>query len=413
MCHIAMISVHTCPLARPGANSAGGMNVYVKGLSQELGRNGMNVDIFTRWSNPELPRIVHVDERVRVVHLKAGPVRPVSKDRLLGYLPEFVCSLRHFRQEEGVQYRLMHSHYWLSGWVAGMLRHRWNIPSLVMFHTLGALKNKARRAERESWRRIETERRIISTADSIIASSDDEKLQMIQLYGANSDNVRVIPCGIDLNEFKPIDKGLARNKLGLDDRKLLLFVGRIEPLKAIDVLIRAVSKLPSGSPDFHLLVVGGDPNVGAEMKRLRSLAAQLGISNQVSFAGSVDHSELAVYYSAADLCIVPSHYESFSLVAAESLACGTPVVAARVGGLQSVVLHLRNGLLTPPHSPDALAQAISILIKDDSLRLGLATMTRKSVQHLGWPAIAKRILDTYDGLALADVPAPACMCDRN
>jgi len=412
MCQIAMISVHTCPLARPGANSAGGMNVYIKGLSQELGRNGMTVDIFTRWSDPKVPQIVHVDERVRVVHLKAGPVRPIAKDHLLGYLPEFVCGLRRFREETGVQYRLVHSHYWLSGWVAGMLRHRWNIPSVVMFHTLGAVKNKARRAERESQQRIEAERRIILTADAIIASSEDEKAQMVELYGANPAGIRVIPCGIDLNRFKPIDKGLARQQLGLDDRKLLLFVGRIEPLKAVDVLLQALGKLVGEKSRLQLLVLGGDPNVGKEMRRLKDLAARLGISERVSFVGAVEHSLLATYYSAADVCVVPSHYESFSLVAAEALACGTPVIAARVGGLQSVVRHLLNGLLIAPHSPAALARAISMLMENDQLRLTLAAEARRSVESLGWPLVARQIMDTYDDLAEADVPAHLCLCER-
>ncbi|MCL5959742.1 MAG: glycosyltransferase [Chloroflexi bacterium] len=412
MCRIAMISVHTCPLAKLGSDSAGGMNVYVRGLSQELGRNGMSVDIFTRWSDPNVPRVVHIDEQTRVIHLKAGPVGPVAKSGILQHLPEFVCNLRLFRQEQGLDYRLIHSHYWYSGWVAGMLRHKWNVPGVVMFHTLGAVKNNAHRAGNESPQRIEAERRIISTADLIVASSRHERHQMIDIYGAKPEGIRIIPCGIDLDQFQPIDKRAARHSLGLNDTRTLLFVGRIEPLKAVDVLLKAMARLPGILPDIQLLVLGGDPNAAGEMSRLRSLATELGIVDQVSFVGSVDHSRLPLYYSAADLCVVPSHYESFSLAAAEALSCGTPVVAARVGGLQSLVHHLKNGFLTPSHSPDAFAGAISSLMENEPLRLALAGEARPSVQHLGWPAVAAEVLAAYDDLAQAELPAQLCLCGR-
>ncbi len=413
MCRIAMISVHTCPLAKLGSNSAGGMNVYVKGLSQELGRHGMNVDIFTRWSDPKVPQVVPLGDRTRIIHLKAGPVRAISKDSILPHLPEFVGNLRLFRRSEGLEYRLVHAHYWLSGWVAGILRYQWNAPSVVMFHTLATLKNSIGESEKDSPHRVEAETRILLASDMIVASSEHEKLGMVQLYGARPDKIRVIPCGIDLGRFKSSQRRKARQLLGLDDRKTLLFVGRIEPLKAVDVLLKAIGRLPSELSSIRLIVLGGDPNVGVEMRKIKMLAAELGIADRVEFAGSVDHALLPLYYSAADLCVVPSRYESFSLVAAESLACGTPVLAAKVGGLPSVVQHLRNGYIVAEHSPQAFADAISLLMGSRLLLPGLATEARPSVQHLGWPVIARQILDSYDDLAQAELPAQTCLCGRD
>ncbi len=412
MCRIAMLSVHTCPLATLGSKDAGGMNVYVRELSRHLGMNGMSVDVFTRRTDARLPEIVPFDDNARVIHLDAGPVKPVHKSQVFQHLPEFICNMRRFQAEQGAQYRLLHSHYWLSGWVAGLLRQRWNTPHITMFHTLGAIKNAARPDERESSQRIDTERKIISTADIVVASSAHERSQMMNLYGANPKHIRVVPCGVDLERFRPVDKARARQALGLTAKKLLLFVGRIEPLKGIDILLEAVARLNGEIDDLSLVILGGDLAEDDELARLRDTSIQMGIAERVSFLGAVDQGKLPLYYSAADICIVPSHYESFSLVAAESLACGTPVIASKVGGLQSVVYHLENGLLVPWQRAEAFSETILQLMHDEALRKRLAQVARDSVRRLGWQTVAQQILDIYDELAESSMPSQMCLCGR-
>ncbi len=419
MCRIAMICVHSCPLAMPGIEDAGGMNVYVRELSRELGKNGMGIDIFTRWIDPRIPQVVPLGDHARVIHLKAGPLEAIPKNQVFQHLPEFICSLRRFKEEQHLHYRLLHSHYWLSGWVAGLLRQRWNVPHVAMFHTLGALKNRARPEENESIQRIETEHKIIASADVLVVSSDDEKSQMVSLYGAKPDSIRVVPCGVDLDRFRPLDRLEAKRNLGLKGSPALLFVGRIEPLKGVDLLLDVVAELREQFANLHLLVLGGEasPSPGrasrnGELRRLENQVQRLGVAENVSFVGAIDQEKLPLYYNAADICVVPSHYESFSLVAAEALACGTPVVASKVGGLQSLVVDHHNGLLVPWRSPQAFATEISLLLRNEELRNHLALAARESVFPLGWSAIAKDILGIYDELAEAAVDNELCLCGR-
>ncbi len=412
MCRIAVLSVHSCPLAKPGKLDAGGMNVYVQEVSRELGKRGMTVDVFTRWTDPQTPQIVEFDDHARVIHLPAGPVKRIHKSQVFQHLPEFICNLRHFKEENDLHYRLVHSHYWLSGWVAGLLRQRWDIPHVAMFHTLGALKNNARPEEKESTQRIETERRIIATADVIIASSEDERRNMVSLYGANPGKIRVIPCGVDLTKFRPMDRRQAKERVGLDGKRVLLFCGRIEPLKGLDLLFEAMAGLRTQFSDLHLLVLGEDASQVGELRRLKRYAGELGILDAVSFVGTVEHDALPAYYNAADVCVVPSHYESFSMVAAEALACGTPVVASQVGGLQSLVIDHENGLLVPTRSSQAFSETIGTILKDDGLRNRLARTARRSVQRLGWSAVGQEVLSVYDELADACASRELCLCGR-
>lgn len=412
MCRIAMLSVHSCPLAKPGRLDAGGMNVYVREISRELGRNGMTLDVFTRWIDPRIPQIVEFDDHARVIHLPAGPVKQIHKSQVFQHLPEFICNLRRFKEEHELSYRLLHSHYWLSGWVANLLRQRWDVPHVAMFHTLGALKNHARPEEKESSQRIEAERNIMASADAIVASSEHEKKNMIALYGANPSKISVIPCGVDLARFRPMDRRQAKDRVGLDGKRVLLFVGRIEPLKGLDLLFEAMADLRRQFPDLHLLVLGEEASHPGEMRRLRRYAGELGITDSLSFVGTVDHDCLPAFYNAADVCVVPSHYESFSLVAAEALACGTPVVASQVGGLQSLVIDHENGLLVPTRSSHAFSETIGTLLKDDGLRSYLARTARRSVQRLGWSAVGREILAVYDELADASRSREFCLCGR-
>ncbi|MBI4319177.1 MAG: glycosyltransferase [Chloroflexi bacterium] len=412
MCRIAMLSVHTCPLARLGSKDAGGMNVYVRELSRHLGQNGMSVDVFTRRTDPKTPDIVDIDENARIVHLDAGPARRIHKSQVFQHLPEFICSLREFKEKERAEYRLIHSHYWLSGWVAGLLKLRWGMPHIAMFHTLGALKNDARPEEGESTLRIDIERKIIHTANAVVASSEHEKRQMAAHYGADPARIRVVPCGVDLERFRPMDKARARQELGIQARKILLFVGRIEPLKGVDLLLKAVARLDGETNDLLLLILGGELGQDEELTRLQIAAQRLGIKERVSFQGAVDQSRLPLYYNAADICIIPSHYESFSLVAAESLACGTPVIASKVGGLDSVVYHLENGLLVPWRRAEAFSQTIAELSNDEALRKRLAKVARASVQRFGWQSITQQVLEIYDELAESSAVSQFCRCGR-
>lgn len=404
-----MISVHSCPLARLGGQETGGMNVYIQELSRELGRRGIAVDIFTRWTNPSVPSLVGLGPQGRVIHLKAGEVGPLPKNEVLRHLPEFICNMRRFKEEQNIHYDLLHSHYWLSGWVARFLQERWYLPHVTMFHTLGQLKNRARPAENESAQRISIEQKIIASADRIIAATTQEKAAMIDLYGVEPERIRVVPCGVDLRTFQPSEKAVARKQLGLADQRLVLFVGRVEPLKGADILIRAMSHL-AGMRGLRLLIIGGDgqqndPQIG----RLRSLVARLGLGEKVSFLGPIEQERLPLYYSAAEVCVVPSHYESFCLVALEALACGTPVIASRVGALPNIIHHNENGLLVTQRSPSGFAEAVRSLL-DGPVRWGrLAQAARPSVEHLTWSAVADQIMQVYNELIMG-APKDLALC---
>ncbi|MBI3967230.1 MAG: glycosyltransferase, partial [Chloroflexi bacterium] len=318
MRRVALLSVHTSPLALPGQGEAGGMNVYIRELSTQLGQNGLAVDVFTRRTDPQQPIVTEIDDRVRLVALKAGPLEAVSKSRLFPFLPELVCNLVRFKEQHRLTYDALHTHYWLSGWVGSLLRQHWDIPLIATFHTLAELKRQARPEEHESDQRLTVERRLVAAADALVATSPHERSQLVDLYGANPSKVFVIPCGVDLDRFRPLDRRASKAELGLRGHRTLLVVGRLEPLKGIDLVIRALALL--NRPRLRLVIVGDDSSHAPEAERLRQLAAELGVSRQVRFVGAVEQSRLPVYYAAADLCLVPSHYESFGLTALEALA---------------------------------------------------------------------------------------------
>lgn len=393
---IAQLSVHGCPLRPLGKGDAGGMNLYVRELSRELGRRGHKVDVFTRWHDPKEPEVMAIGENARLIHVVAGEEEDIPTQDIYRYLPEFISNLRYFQEKEGLSYDLLHSHYWLSASAAEKLQLR--IPHLATFHTLGEVKNRARPEEREPELRIETERKAITTADRIIAFSDEEKDDLVRLYGANRDRVEVIPCGVELDLFQPMNKGKARGELGLDDTKVLLFAGRIQPLKGLDILLRAVACLDRN--DLRLLIVGGEAE-GGEVARLRSLARELGIAEKVVFLGAVEHERMPLFYNAANVCVVPSYYESFCLVAIEALACGTPVVASRVGGLATTIRHGETGYLIAELSAEAFAQRLQLLLDDEELQRRMGAAARARVAKYSWSAVADRVLEVYRSLVKA------------
>lgn len=418
MLQVAMVSVHTCPLARLGSRETGGMNVYIRELSRRLGARGVAVDVFTRRQDAGSPEIVEFGENARVIHLSAGPPRPMDKYDVLEHLPQFIAGVDSFRARAGREYGLVHSHYWLSSPVANSLAAEWKIPLVTMFHTLGRLKNRVSRngSERENRVRIEIERGSMLTAGRVVAASPTDMEQMIRYYGAPSSSIRVIPGGVDRGNFHPFPRDAARTLLGLGSGILVLFVGRIQRLKGIDLLLRAFARLVAGwagEPKPRLMVVGGrnrvdsaDPEA-AEMERLRELSRDLGVLDQATFQGAVPHSMLPLYYSAADVVVVPSLYESFGLVALEAMACGSPVVASRVGGLQWTVQDGKTGFLVRRRSAEEFAFAVGAILRDPALRASMSEAAVDAAQSFSWDAAADRTFQLYSELVPACYGAPA------
>lgn len=413
---IAMLSVHTCPLAALGGKKTGGMNVYVRELSRELGRRGVQIDCFTRSENPEVPHINDTDlgSNVRVIHIVSGSEAPASKSAIWQHLPAFIDGVRHFASQEGVRYDVIHSHYWLSGRVAQMLKKNWSgVPIVHMFHTLGHLKNLVARTEagKEPAQRLAVETDIVAFADRLVAATLREREQLIALYDADPIRISVIPPGVDLDLFRPIPKAEAKAHLGLPaEHKMVLFVGRIEPLKGLDTLIRAMAQIvkrdSSLRGNFCLCIIGGETapeRMGDEMRHLDRLREELGISDVVTFLGSRDQTQLPYYYSAAEMVTVPSHYESFGMVALEATACGAPVIASDVGGLSFIVDDGETGFLLPEKDVDAWADKMFRLLKQPELREKLSGRGVEIAQKYAWARIADQILALY-----ADVQRSCC-----
>lgn len=420
MYRVAMLSVHTCPLAALGGKETGGMNVYVRDLSRELGRRGLSVDVFTRSQHPDLPRVGELGPNARVIHLKAGPEAPYDTNSIYDYRSEFTRNLKRFVEEEDIAYHLIHSHYWLSGAVALQLQRQWRIPIMHMFHTLGKLKNQVARSrsEMETPRRVATERRIMDLADRLVAANPLEKAQMTWLYGAHPAKIEVIPCGVDLELFRPIPEAEAKAHLEMPDQhRMVLFVGRIEPLKGIDVLIEAMALVVQQTDHLReeicLCIIGGDPDANAdemdrEMSRLQAMRERLGIADVVTFLGRREQDKLPYHYSAADVCVVPSHYESFGMVALEAMACGTPVIASKVGGLTFTVKDGHTGFLVPNDDPRALAEKLRLLLTNERLRRRMGEQASRLAKRYGWSVVAGQIVATYRDLVTHGRPQVCC-----
>lgn len=393
---IAMLSVHTSPLDSPGrTKDAGGMNVYMRELATELGRRHVTVDIFTRWTNEYTPQIVQLAPNVRVIHIKAGPQRPIHKNDLFSHLPAFTEQIEAFAHSEAQDYDVLHSHYWLSGVAAMQLARRWDIPHVTMFHTLARLKQLANPNEPEPQQRLNMEQRLIQSADRIVAATLDERTQMMRYCGATANRVQVIPCGVDLKLFVPHDRQEARNRLGLDlHQPVLLFAGRLDPFKGPDILLRAATMMEE---DAQIVIVGGALTGDKDLQKLQALASDLRIGHRVHFLGARPQQELPLLYSAVDVTVVPSYHESFGLVAVESLACGTPVVATRAGGLTTVVRNDETGYLVP-RCPGFFAERLDALLRDPDLRARMRAAARRSVLQFSWKNVASQVHNMYDEL---------------
>lgn len=395
--NIAIISFHGCPVARLGEKDTGGMNVYVLNLAKELGELGHTVDVFTRFHDPSDPRKVDMGSRATLIHVEAGPIGQQKSD-LPMYIDEFVANVSATEKSEGRSYDIIHSNYWLSGKVGSILSRRWKIPHVVTFHTLAKTKLRARVGERESDLRISVEQEVMRESTDILVLTRAEKMDLENLYGISPEKVSVISAGVDTDIFYPVPKLEARVGLGLPDKETVMYAGRVEPIKGLDILLDSF-KILNETRDVHLVVVGGSLSGDRELDALRQRSKQLGILEKITFTGSVNQSELGRYYSAADVFVLPSHYESFGLVALEAMACGTPVVASRVGGIPSFVDDGETGYLITWRSAEPFADRIEMLLENLDLRNFMSESARVKANSMNWSTVAAEVADYYCNLA--------------
>jgi D-inositol-3-phosphate glycosyltransferase len=402
---VATLSVHTSPLDQPGAGDAGGMNVYIVETSRRLAARGIAVDVFTRATSSDLPPVVEMSPGVTVRHVSAGPFEGLGKEELPGQLCAFTAAvLREEAQHEPGFYDVVHSHYWLSGQVGWLARDRWSVPLIHTAHTLAKVKNAALAAgdRPEPRSRVIGEEQVVAEADRLIANTAEEAGQLVGHYGADPDRTLVVPPGVDLDRFAPGDRAAARRAVAVpDDALLLLFVGRIQPLKAPDVLLGAAARLLAEDPSLRgrlrVHVVGAPSGSGLEAPRqLEELAASLGIADAVRFLPPQPPDRLAAHFRAADVTVVPSHNESFGLVALEAQACGTPVVAAAVGGLRTAVDDGVSGVLVDGHDPADYAAAIRAVLGRRQL---LSVGARRHAARFSWDRTVDSLVEAYASAA--------------
>ncbi len=407
---VAVLSLHTSPLEQPGTGDAGGMNVYIVQTATRMARRGIEVEVFTRATSSGLPPVVELAPGVTVRHITAGPYEGLAKNDLPAQLCAFTAGvLRAEARREPGYYDVVHSHYWLSGQVGWLARDRWGVPLVHTAHTLAKVKNAAL-AEGdapEPRTRMIGEEQVVAESDRLVANTPAEAAQLVDLYGADPARTATIPPGVDLERFTPGSRQAARAELGLPpDAVVLAFVGRIQPLKAPDVLLRAAAELlhrdPALRDRLRVLVVGGPSGSGlAEPTALHQLAAALGISEQVVFAPPQGGSALAGVYRAADVVAVPSYNESFGLVALEAQACGTPVVAAEVGGLPVAVADGVSGQLVGSHHPGDWADALSAVALHPGRRAELAAGAVGHARRFSWERTTESLLRVYAEAAAA------------
>jgi D-inositol-3-phosphate glycosyltransferase len=412
---VAMLSVHTSPLDQPGTGDAGGMNVYIVETARRLAEQGVEVEVFTRATSGDLPPVVDLAPGVLVRHVPAGPFEPMAKEDLTGLLCSFSTGLlRVEAQHDPGYFDLVHSHYWLSGQVGALAQDRWRVPLIHSMHTMAKVKNQllADGDTPEPSARVVGESQVVAAADRLLANTVAEAEQLVELYGASPAAVAVAAPGVDLEVFTPGDQAAARRHLGLPaSANILLFVGRIQPLKAPDVLLRAVAEMLRTDPglreDLVVAIVGGPSGSGlAHPEHLDKLAGSLGISDVVRFAPPARQTDLVHWYRAADVTVVPSYNESFGLVAVESQACGTPVVAAAVGGLRTAVADGSSGLLIDGHDPRDYAAALRRTLHDSDERARLARGALRHARRFGWEQTADATLQVYSA-AIAAVETSA------
>ena len=411
---IATVSVHTSPLEQPGTGDAGGLNVYVVEVAKRLAERGVEVDIFTRAVSRDQPQVAELAPGVLVRHLAAGPFEDLDKSELPGQLCQFTFELLRTEAAHAPgRYDLVHGHYWLSGQVGAVAKERWGVPLIQSMHTLGKVKNAALAAgdTAEPDVRLRGEAEVVACADRLVANTDDEAQQLIGHYAADPARVATINPGVDLSVFKPGSRRQARRQFGLpEDGVVLVFAGRVQPLKAPDVVLHAAARLIADDPGLAdrltVAFVGGPSGTGRkDPDGLEQLAARLGLSRVVRLEPPCPQPELAQWYRAATLVMVPSYTESFGLVAMEAQACGTPVVAAAVGGLRIAVRHGYSGVLVDSRDPGHYARAVRDLITAPASLARLARGAREHASRFGWSATVDALLQLY-ATVTAEAAAP-------
>ncbi len=397
-----MISEHASPLASLGGEDSGGQNVYVAELARRLGEMGHQVDVFTRRDSELLPAVVSFAEGVRVVNLPAGPARSVSKDELFPFMSEFRDAFYRFAREEAAAYDLVHANFWMSGWVGCEAKRDLGLPFAQTFHALGEIKRREQGENDTSpLERRAVEQRILEEVDLVLATCPAEVEELTMLYDADLTRLTVVPCGVDHQTFRPVDRDTAREMLGLSDRPTVVYVGRLVARKGVDTLVEAFALLPRRL-DARLVIVGGEPGGSPEAARLAALAEDLDISERVSFAGSRPQEDLRHYYGAADAAVSVPHYEPFGMTPLEAMACATPVVGSRVGGIKTSVADGETGYLVPPREPEVLAGRVLRLLSDPALQFRVGRAARRRIEeHYTWEHVATLAADTFSEVAVS------------
>jgi glycosyltransferase involved in cell wall biosynthesis len=398
---IALVSVHGDPAIEIGKEEAGGQNVYVRHVGEALAKRGWQVDMFTRKSDAEQANIVQHSENCRTIRIVAGPEAFVPRDEIFGYRHDVVEGILKFKEKERRQYSLVHSNYWISGWVGLQLQKRLSIPMAHTYHSLGAVKYKSiSTIPMVASTRLSIEKACLENADCVVATSPQEKEHMRSLVSSKG-NIEIIPCGTDIDRFGAIDRTVARAKLGIAaDAKVVFYVGRFDERKGIETLVRAVHRSNLREDENLVLIIGGGSRPGAsdgiERERIEGIVEELGLSAKTKFPGRIGEDDLALYYAATDVCVVPSHYEPFGLVAIEAMASCTPVIASDVGGLQFTVVDEKTGLLAPAKDVDAFAIAIERIVNNPQWRDSLGVNARQRVeQKFSWDGVAAQLDELY------------------
>jgi D-inositol-3-phosphate glycosyltransferase len=415
---IALISEHASPVALLGGSDAGGQNVFVDEISRHLARRGYLVDVFTRRDNPSIPHIIDWTPGVRVIHLSAGPTERISKDDIWCFMPAFRDAFLDFVASTETPYDLIHSNFWMSGWVATELRRILCIPVVHIFHALGMIKRRQQgSADTSPQERIDVERQIVRDVDYLITPSPHEESELIEYYGARPSQIRMIPLAVDTEVFRPVDRWEARQRLGLgQDDFVMAYIGRILPRKDIRNILHALPRLQqrcaqeNNSSAIHLLIVGGesetpDPQVTPEIAELQRLVAAYNVSELVHFIGNRQQSLLRDYYGVCDVFITTPWYEPFGLTPLESMACGRPVIGSAVGGILYSVVENETGFLVPPQHPEILAERLYALLKDPELCEQMGQAARQRVlREFTWPLVAERTAHVYEEAIAQIVP---------
>jgi glycosyltransferase involved in cell wall biosynthesis len=402
---IALISVHGDPSAEIGKEEAGGQNVYVRQVGEALSRQGWQVDMFTRRADPDQDMIVQHNDRCRTIRIAAGPQTFIPRDELFEYLPTFVQGFLKFQRQSRRQYRVLHTNYWLSSWVGMQLKKVLEVPQVHTYHSLGAVKYQSvPTIPLVASTRLEVEKTVLETAERIVATSPQEKAHMRSLVSSKG-AIDIIPCGTDISHFGSVSRQEAREKLGIAaDERVVLYVGRFDPRKGIETLVRAIGRSHLRNSGKLRVIIGGGSRPGEsdgfERERIEEIVAELGLAEIVEFPGRLNPTILPIYYGAADVSVVPSHYEPFGLVAIEAMACRTPVIASDVGGLQFTVRSQETGLLAPPKDDAAFAEAIDRILSNPEWQAQLGQQARFHVEEkFSWDGVASQLGQLYSHLA--------------